>query len=74
MFSNEQEALTYIDENKAILLDELGEKQIKTIYTNENTQINIMRNGKRLLRFINRFEGNKNLLDVYKDIINLKSF
>ena len=74
MFSNEQDALSYIDENKPALLAELDEQQIKTIYTNENTRINIMRNGKRILKIINRFEGEKNLLDVYKEIIDSKLF
>ncbi|MCL2224545.1 MAG: hypothetical protein FWB96_06220 [Defluviitaleaceae bacterium] len=74
MFANEQEALSYIDDNKPALLAELQEEQIKTIYTNENTRINVMRNGKRLLKFINRFEGDKHLCDIYKDMIDLKLF
>jgi len=72
MFSSEAEALTYIDENKPALLAELQDEQIQTIYANGNTRINVMRDGKRLLKFINRFEGDKNLLDVYKDMIDLK--
>ena len=59
MFSNEAEALTYIDDNKINLLAELEEQQIKTIYANDNTRINAMRNGKRLLKIINRFEDEK---------------
>ena len=62
MFSNEAEALTYIEENKGKILAELQEEQIKTIYTNENTRINVVRNGKRLLKIINRFEGEKKKL------------
>jgi len=74
MFSNEAEALEYINANKDKILSELQEQQIKIIYTNENTRINVMRNGKRLLKFINRFEGDKSLLDVYKDMVDLKLF
>jgi len=62
MLSSEQEALLYIDDNKPALLDELEGEQIKTIYTNVNTRINIMRNGKRLLKFIIRLEGKKKKL------------
>ena len=74
MFASEAEALTYINDNKDKLLDELQDEQIKTIYTNGNTRINVMRNGKRLLKFINRFEGDKSLLDVYKNMVDLKLF
>jgi len=61
MFLNEVEALNYIDTNKGIIIDELQEQQIKTIYTNENTRINIMRNGNQLLKVINRFDDDKNI-------------
>ena len=74
MFASEAEALTYIDDNKQNILDELQDEQIKTIYTNENTRINVMRNGKRLLKFINRFEGEKKLADICRDMANLKAF
>jgi len=71
MFSNEQEVLSYIVANKPALLAELEEEQIKTIYVNGNMRINIMRYGKHLLKFINRFEGDKKLVDICKDIIEL---
>jgi len=62
MFSNEAEALTYIDENKPALLAELQDEQMQTIYVNGNTRINVMRNGKRLLKIINRLESRKKKL------------
>jgi hypothetical protein len=64
MFSNEAEALTYINDNKPALLAELEEEQIQTIYTNGNIRINIMRNGKSLLKCINRFDSDKKLADL----------
>jgi len=72
MFSSEIEAIIYINENKNTLLSELQERQVKKIYENENTRINVMKEGKRLIKFINRYEGENNLLDIYKDIIDLK--
>ena len=71
-FSSEAEALHYIEENKNNILTELQDEQIKTIYTGENMRINIMKDGKRLLKFINRFEDNKKLADICKDIADLK--
>ena len=62
MFSSEAEALSYINDNKPALLADLQNKQIQTIYTNDNTRINIMRCGKCLLKIINRFEGEKKKL------------
>ena len=72
MFANETEALTYIDANKPALLAELQDKEIKAIYTDGNTRINVMRDGKRLLKFINRFTGDKKLSDIYRDMAGLK--
>ena len=67
MFSNEAEALTYIDENKPALLAELQDEQIQTIYANENTRINVLRSGKCLLKCISRFDTNKKLADLKFD-------
>ena len=72
MFKTENEALTYIQTNKDALLAKMDEGQIKTIYTNGNTRINVMKDGKRLLKVINRFDGDKKLIDIYKDMIDLK--
>jgi hypothetical protein len=74
MPSTEQEALAYIEANKTVLLAELAEHEIKTIYADDITRINVMKDGKRLLKFINRFEGDKKLLDIYKDMVDLKLF
>ena len=67
MFSNEQEALTYIDSNKQNILDDLDEKQIKTIYVNNNTRINVMSSSKSLLKCINRFNTDKKWVDLKID-------
>ena len=68
MFSSEEEALDYINANKDSILTKLQNNEVKNIYANENTRINVMRNGKRLLKFINRFEGEKTIHEVFKDI------
>jgi len=74
VFSSEAEALIYIDTSKHNILAELQDEQIKTIYTSENIRINVMRNGKRLLKFINRFEGDKKLVDICRDMARLKPY
>ena len=71
-FTSEQEALQYIDDNKNRFLAELEEQEIKAIYTNGNTHIKITKNGKRLVKLISRFDSNKRLLDICKDIKKLK--
>ena len=71
MFSSEAEALTYIQTNENAILADMGEREIKTIYTNEDTRINVMRDGKRLLRVINRYEGSKTLHEVFKGVADL---
>ncbi len=74
MFSSEQEALKYINQNKVLLLSQLEELEIKTMYTNEHTQISVLKDGKRLLKFINRFAEEKKLVDIYLEMIDLKLF
>jgi len=73
MFQTEQQALDYIDENTQTLLDGLQDGEIKTICTVENTRINIMRDKKQLLKVINRYTGEKKLLDICREIIDLKN-
>ena len=73
-FTCEQDVLQYIEDNKQNLLDELEEQEIRNIYHNDNTRINIMKDGKRLIKGINRYEGNKKISDVFKDIADLKLF
>ena len=73
-FACEQGALQYIEANEKELYEELGEEEIKTIYNNGNVKINVRKDGKRLIKVIHRFEGDKKLLDVYKEMVNLKLF
>ena len=69
--SSELEALQYIEANEKRLLGELSQEEIKTVYSNQNTRINIMRDGKRLLRIIARFQGDKKISDIHKDMAEL---
>ena len=72
--TSEQGALQYIEANEKELYEELEEQEIKTIYDNGNVKINVRKDGKRLIKVIHRFEGDKKLLDVYKEMVNLKLF
>ena len=71
-FTNEQEALQYIEDNEQSLLDELTQEEVKAIFTNDSTRINIMKDGKRLLRVTIRFQGDKKISDIYRDMVDLK--
>jgi len=55
MLADELEALQYIETNEQKLLNKLTQEEIKTVHSNENTRINIMRDGERLLRITARF-------------------
>jgi len=71
-FTYEQNAIQYINANEQNLLDEMAQDEIKTIYTNTNTRINIVKDGKRLLRVTIRFQGDKKISEIYKDVIDLR--
>ena len=71
-FASEQEALTYIVENERRLYNEMKQEEIKPIYTNENTHISVMKDGKRLLRIKARFLGDKVISEICADIADLK--
>ena len=71
-FTNERDALQYIEDNEQSLFDELTQEEIKTIFTNDNTRINIIRDGKRLLRVTIRFQGSKKISEIYKDMVDLQ--
>jgi len=71
-FTDEQNALQYIEANEQNLLDEMLQDEIKTIYTNGNTRINIAKDGKRLLRVTIRFQGDKKISEIYKDMVDLR--
>ena len=71
-FTDEQGALQYIRDNEQRLYDELAQEEIKTMYTNDNTRINIMKDGKRLLRVTIRFQGEKKISEIHKDMVDLR--
>ena len=71
-FTGEQKALQYINANEQQLFDGLLQDEIKTIYTNVNTRINIVKDGKRLLRVTVRFQGDKKISEIYKDMVDLR--
>ena len=70
-FASEQQALDYIKANEHRLFDELEQLEIRSVFNIGNTRINIMKEGKRLIRVINRYDGDKKIHDVFKDIIDL---
>jgi len=71
VFENEQDAIKYINANEKFLLSQLEDMEIKTIYKSDSIKINVMREGKKLIKFFNRY-GNKEITDIFKEIINLK--
>ena len=71
-FADEKDTLQYIKDNEQKLYDELAQEEIKTMYTNDNTRINIVKDGKRLLRVTIRFQGDKKISDIYKDMVDLR--
>jgi len=71
MFENEQDAIKYINENEHFLLSQLEDMEIKTIYISYDIKINVMREGKKLIKFFNKY-GNKEIIDIFKEMIDLK--
>ena len=71
-FTSEVEAIDYIKSNEQYIFGELSQDEIKTIYTNENTRITAMKDGKRLLMVTIRFQGDKYISSIYKDMADLK--
>ena len=71
-FLSEQETLQYIEDNEQSLLIELLEQGKRTLYDNGNTKINVKNDGKRLIKIIYRFEGDKNISDIYRDMVDLR--
>jgi hypothetical protein len=64
--TSEQEALQYIEANKQSLLKDLGTNEVKTIYTDSNTKIHIIKDGTQILKVISRFEDCKETADLLK--------
>ncbi len=73
MCSTEQEALTYITKNEGFLLSQLDERETKIIFQNENTQIKVIKDGRKLITLTNHY-GDKELTTIFKDMIHCKLF
>ncbi len=71
MFDNEQDAIKYINKNEKFLLSQLENMEIKTIYKSDDIKINVMREGKKIIKFFNKY-GNKEIIDIFKEMIDLK--
>ena len=71
-FINERDALQYIETNEKKLFSELEEQEKINIYDNGNVKINVKNDGKRLIKIIYRFEGDKTISDIYKDMLDLR--
>ena len=55
MFDNEQDAIKYINKNEKFLLSQLENMEIKTIYKSDDIKINVMREGKNIIKFFNKY-------------------
>lgn len=71
MFENEQDAIKYINKNEKFLLSQLEDMEIKTIYISYDIKINVIRDGKKLIKFFNKY-GNREITDIFKEMIDLK--
>ena len=71
MFDNEQDAIKYINKNEKFLLSQLENMEIKTIYKSDDIKINVMREGKKIIKFFNKYR-NKEIIDIFKEMIDLK--
>ena len=70
-FVSVDDVLEYIQANESGILGELQDKQIKNIWMGASAGVNVMRDGKRLLRVIVRFEGDKKISEFSKDMRDL---
>lgn len=69
----EQDAIMYITTNEELLINELEEFEVKTIFQTDKTKIKVMKEGKTLLQ-IRNYYGKREIADIFKEMMDCKLF
>ena len=73
MLNSKHEALVYIATNEEFLLTQMDDYEVKTVYQTDNTKIKVMKDGNSLLQITNHY-GNKEIAEIFKEMIDCKLF
>jgi len=73
MLNSKHEALVYIATNEEFLLTQMDDYEVKTVYQTDNTKIKVMKDGNSLLQITNHY-GNKEITEIFKEMIDCKLF
>jgi len=63
----------YITTNEELLINELEEFEVKTIFQTDKTKIKVMKEGKTLLQ-IRNYYGKREIADIFKEMMDCKLF
>ena len=72
MLNDPCDAGIYISTNEKFLLAQLDEFEIKTLYQSDTMKINVIKEGKNLVQ-VNNHYGNKDLTEIFKEMIDCAS-